>query len=75
MWTNIIMMRYADVLMYAEAKAYLNEMDAAVERDDQGRSASVQGWSAPTPRRAITPRSYATKRRVELALEDCATST
>ena len=31
MWTNIIMMRYADVLlMYAEAKAYLNEMDAAV---------------------------------------------
>lgn len=31
MWTNIIMMRYADVLlMYAEAKAYLNELDAAV---------------------------------------------
>lgn len=31
MWTNIIMMRYADVLlMYAEAKAYLGEMNTTV---------------------------------------------
>ena len=69
MWTNIIMMRYADVLlMYAEAKR------CGTRRSS--RSVSVRGSAAPTsPRRAITPRSYATNAVSSWRSKDCATST
>lgn len=71
MWTNIIMMRYADVLlMYAEAKAYLGEMDATVWDDTIKpirERAGVGGTNFPGS--GDYTDIVRSERRVELALE------
>ncbi len=71
MWTNIIMMRYADVLlMYAEAKAYLNELDATVWNETIRpirERAGVGGVEFPTS--GDYTQIVRDERRVELAFE------
>ena len=71
MWTNIIMMRYADVLlMYAEAKAYLNEMDAAVWNETIKPIRQRAGLSGTDfPSSGDYTQIVRDERRVELALE------
>ena len=71
MWTNIIMMRYADVLlMYAEAKAYLDEMDKEVW-DETIRPIRLRAGvgGADFPQSNDYTEIVRNERRVELALE------
>lgn len=71
MWTNIIMMRYAEVLLtYAEAKAYLGEMDASVWNETIKpirERAGVGG--AEFPGSGDYTDIVRNERRIELALE------
>ena len=71
MWTNFIMMRYADVLlMYAEAKAYLGELDVTVWNETIRpirMRAGVGGTEFPSV--GDYTQIVRDERRVELALE------
>lgn len=71
MWTNFIMMRYADVLlMYAEAKAYLGELDVTVWNETIRpirMRAGVGGTEFPSA--GDYTQIVRDERRVELALE------
>ena len=69
--TNFPLMRYADVLlMYAEAKAYLNEMDAAVWNETIKPIRQRAGLSGTDfPSSGDYTQIVRDERRVELALE------
>lgn len=73
MWTNIIMMRYADVLlMYAEAKAYLREMNETVWNETIRpirERAGIIGKGLEFPTSGDYTQIVRDERRVELALE------
>lgn len=71
MWTNFILMRYADVLlMYAEAKAYLGEMNVTVWNETV-RPIRMRAGAGGTefPSAGDYTQVVRDERRVELALE------